>query len=136
MFDFDHLAPTKTARLTLSAIRVPRTNESPVVLILKHAGDGNHAFTNARAKTPPASGRIPQYERVARLYAKYVIVGWEHVLDERGAPVEYTAELGEDMLVKLINAKRTGEIDMIAAFAGEADNFCDPIVSASELGKG
>lgn len=136
MFDFDHLAPIKTARLTLSAIRVPRTNESPVVLVLKHAGDGNHAFTNARAKTPPASGRIPSYERIARLYAKHVIVGWENVADDKGVPVAFTPELAEDMLIKLIHARRTGEIDLIAGFAGDADNFCDSLVSAGELGKG
>jgi hypothetical protein len=136
MFDFDHLAPTKTARLTLSAIRIPRTNESPVVLILKHAGDGNHAFTNARAKTPPTSGRIPSYERIARLYAKHVIVGWENVVDDKGVPIAFTHELAEDMLIKLIHARRMGEIDLIAGFAGDADNFCEPLVSAGELGKG
>lgn len=131
MFDFDHLSPVKTARITLGAtIRVPRDNPDPVVLVVRHAGDGNPAFMNANRSTPRASGRIPIYERMARLYAAHVIAGWENVGDK-----VYTPELGEEMLLALIRAKRVDILDYISAFVADADNFGEPMASAADLGK-
>ena len=130
MFDFDHLSPVKTARITLgSTIRVPRDNPNPVVLVVRHAGDGNPAFMNANRSTPRATGRIPVYERMARLFACHVVVDWENVAET------YTPELGEQMLLALIRAKRTDVLDYLSAFTSDADNFTEPMASAVDLGK-
>lgn len=133
-FDFSHIAPVKTAKLSLgTVVRWPATNPSPVVLEVRYAGDGNPEFMSARAKTPLAKDRISGFERVARLYARHVIVGWDNV----GIPVEpFSPDRCEALLLALIRAHRTGVIDYISAFCTTEENFHDPIQSATDLGNG
>lgn len=130
-FDFTPIAPVKTAKLSLgSAGRWPLNNPNPVTLEVRHAGDGNPGYVSARMTTPAGKDRIGTYERLAKLYARHIVVGWENVGD-----VAFSPEAAERYLLALVRAQRTDILDYIAVFCVEAENFHEPIASATDLGK-
>jgi hypothetical protein len=133
--DFAHLTPSGTARYTLSAVNIPRGNPEPVVLIVKHAGEGNERYQSAIMKAARATGREAMKQR-ATIFAKHVITGWENVLKD-GKPVPYTWQDGEELLHKLIDAKRWEvEVAGLITFSRDPDNFQSPAVDAGDLGNG
>ena len=137
MFDFDHLAPVKTAKLKLpSIIRWPRTSPHVIELELQHAGDGNPGYAAARLKTPVPSDRLAAYERIAKLFGEHVIVGWTGVLDDKGAPLPFSKAGATELLMALVRAKRHDILDWLHAFATDAENFHDPVALAEDVGKG
>lgn len=130
-FDFTHIAPVKTAKLSLgTSARWPAGNPKAVVLEVRHAGDGNPGYLSARVSTPTATGRVASYERLAKIYARHILAGWENVGD-----VAFSPEAAEKYLLALVRASRMDVIDYIAAYCGDAENFHDPIASATDLGK-
>jgi hypothetical protein len=137
MFDddlFDHLTPRGTIEYPLTNVHVPRTNEHCVVLLMKYCGRGS-PFFNALTKSPPLSDKTAIQERIAKLLARHGIAGWKHV-EPNGTPIAYTAQLGEELLLKLIHAKRADKVDDAAAYATDADRFGEPVLDAADLGKG
>lgn len=134
-FDFSSIAPDKPTWITMfQAIRA--NSDAPIRLNVKHAGDGNPAFVNARMKMQAARDRATGYERTAMLYAKHVIVSWENVCKPDGTPLPFSHEDCERLLSALLKAKRTDAIDYLVAFCSDADNFHDPVQPAADLGKG
>ena len=136
---FDDLAPQGTVRFTLDGVRV--RSSKPVALVLRHAGESNTAFQNARRKadsqlkahTGDATAEVLRPVLIG-LFAKHVITGWENVVSADGNPTSYSADECEQFLTAL--AKRGPDIvDAMISFAFRADNFRDPIGSAEALGK-
>ena len=132
MFDLGHLTPSGTAKLALRQVHIPRTNPSPVVLELRHAGETNPRYKNALLKAPKLDGEARD-AHARQLLATHVIVGWANVCNEDG-PIAYTAERGTELLDKLSEAKRTDLINQIVAFAQNADNFVEAMSDAGDLG--
>jgi hypothetical protein len=132
--DLSHLTPTGTARYTLTQVRIPRTSTQSVVLIVKPSGEANDAYA-AALKNAVLKGKVDATAH-ASIYARHVIVGWEHVHDASGKPVAYTAAGGEELLHGLIDAKRGHDIvGGLMAFCADADHFCAG-TDAGDLGNG
>jgi hypothetical protein len=121
-----------------------------VVLIVRHAGHGNSGWRNAlikRANATSSRGRHvseAQVERdraeLAELYARHVVVGFEHVIDaETSRPVPSSSEAALGLLTALIAPPPHGRPDVfvdLCSFCQDADNFAGPVVDAADLGKG
>ncbi|RPH64999.1 MAG: hypothetical protein EHM89_00220 [Acidobacteria bacterium] len=136
MFDddlFDHLTPRGTFDIVLHDVHIPRDSDKPVVLTAKFAGKGS-PYWNAMMKLKPLADATAATERAATLLAKLAIVGWQNV-SKNGVPVVYSAELGAEVLHKLIRAKRAEKVDYAIAAAMNPDNYREPIVEAVDLGK-
>lgn len=130
-FDFTHIAPVKTAKLSLySSVRWPAGSTETIKLEVRHAGDGNPGYLSARMATPVGKDRTGQYERLAKLYGRHVLTGWEGVGGK-----EFSAPAAERFLLALVRAQRHDIIDYITAFCVDADNFYGPVESAAALGK-
>lgn len=135
MFNFDHLAPVKTARLSLGlGVRTPGCDK-PITLIVRHAGDGNPGWLNAVRTTPLAQDQDGANARLAKLIAKHAIVGWESVTAPDGSSIPFTADAAEKLLLAFISAHRSDVVRYVHAYATEPDNFHDPVPSAGDLGK-
>lgn len=130
---FEYLAPRVTADYTLDGVHIPAENESPIVLVLEYAGKGS-AYWNALLKQKPLDDAEAATKRAATLFAKHAIAGWKNV-ERDGKPVPYTPELGTEVLVKLVRAKREGKVDAAVSYALNPDNFRAPIIKAADLGK-
>lgn len=131
-FDFGALTPTGTARYTLTRVHV--RHAEPVVLIVKPSGEANDGY-GAALKTAVLKGKVDAKAH-ASIYARHVVIGWEHVLDANGKPVPYTAAAGEELLHGLIDAKRGHDIvGGLMAFCADPDHFC-AAPDAGDLGNG
>lgn len=134
--DLGYLKPTRTARYKLAPVHIPRSNPSPVTLLVRHAGRSNGPLKSALLKL----AQVPEAERarqIVTLYAKHVITGWEDVLDQAGAPERYTSEAGAELLTALLDAERDDLVIGLRTFCEDADNFCDePTTEAGSLGEG
>lgn len=106
--------------------------EQPPVLELLPAGAANKAYSRAAMRrnrqfdallagkmTPKLIEEIREADVV--LFAKHVIRGWKHVVDNDGKPVKFTAENAE----AFFRALPTRFFDAIRAFAQNADNYVD-----------
>ncbi len=134
--DFAHLTPAGTADYALSEVHIPRGNPNPVVLVVKPAGEANDRLRNAEIKAPAVTGKEALRQR-ASLFAKHVIAGWKHVLDKDGKPIAYTADGGEELLHRLIDAKRGEDLVVpFMVFARNPNHFTGPQVDAGDLGNG
>lgn len=131
-FDFAALTPTGTARFTLSRVHV--RHAEPVVLVVKPSGEANDAYA-AALKNAVLKGKVDAKAH-ASIYARHVVVGWEHVCDASGRAVPYTAAGGEELLHGLIEAKRGNDIvGGLMAFCADADHFCAG-TDAGDMGNG
>lgn len=144
MFKFDHLTPVGVARFTLDGVHVPPSNPLPVILIGKHAGRSNASFVNAIMTAPEGrEGGARTATQLdaddldsARRIAGHVLTDWEHVEDEVGAPLPFTATAAEDLFRALIDAKRPDYVRAALLFFADADRFrAGPVIEASTLGK-
>lgn len=134
MFDFSHISPAKTAKLTLgAAIRCPGS-DSPIVLEVRYAGDGNPGYLNA-TRTMPAD-TAGTGERAAKILGRHVVCGWANVTDGSGKAIQFTPDAGEALLMSFLAANRRDVINYVLSFTTDADNFHGPLASASDLGKG
>lgn len=136
MFNFAHLAPVKTARLSLGAGVCTPGCDKPIALTVRHAGDGNVAYLNAVRTTPLAQDQDGANARLAKLLAKHIIAGWENVTTADGQPAPFTADAAEKLLLAFLSAHRSDVVRYVYAYASEPDNFHDPLPSAVDLGKG
>lgn len=139
---FDDMVPHGTAHFTLDGVFVRST--SPVILTLKHAGDTNAPLMTAQLKMVASRRKLTrdriQAERIAtaRLYAKHVVAGWEHVCgtDGKALPFKSTGpDSCEELLVRV--AEKLPDVWLaIVSFATDPDNFRDePAAAAETLGK-
>jgi hypothetical protein len=134
--DFEALTPRGTARYTLRQVHI-RRNPEPVVLVVKPATEANERYQNAVLKAPKAATSAEFMKQSASLFAKHVVTGWENVLGADGKPVAYTPEGGEELLHRLIDAKRADDIVAgLFIFARTPDNFTEGVVDAGDLGNG
>lgn len=131
---FDYLCPEGTARYTLSQVR-STSKAPPITLLVKHAGESNERYQNALVKAPVLGAEDAKRQGLT-LFARYVIVGWENVLDLEGKALPYTPEGGEELLLKLVDkrARRGDIVARLISFANNADNFRDEVVDAGDLG--
>jgi hypothetical protein len=142
---FESLAPTlRTRTFTLDGVHV--RCEKPVVLTVRHAGQGNPAFESAQLKLfrerQAHAGGSPTPQRIeanrlleAKLLAATVVTGWENVIRADGVLTPMTPDLVEELLSAMIRRR----VDMFIAFAAycyNADNFRDIAIGDPEaLGK-
>jgi hypothetical protein len=134
-FDFDHLEPSAERRHThtMHGVHVPPSNPKPVTLSLKFCGRGS-PFWNARMKLKPLTDQTEASLRIAALFARHGVDGWENVAIG-GQAKPYSPELGAEMFTKLIEKNRLEYIDAALGDAQNPDNFTPPLVEAGELGK-
>lgn len=136
------LKPSQTVRFTLDNVFIPPENPAPVTLILKYAGRSNAAFFNASAKEPAASGAGTAADqanasdlRMASLFARHVIEGWEGV-GLADAPIAYTHDGGEELLRWLIAEEQRADVFRAVQFvASDADRFRPKQVDPVDVGK-
>jgi hypothetical protein len=136
---FDDLVPQGTVRFTLDGVLVRSTK--PAVLVLKHAGEANAPYFNARAKidaqlkatTGDVTGNAMR-PLLIPIFAKHVIAGWDNVNDEAGKPLAFNATVCAAFLTSLA-AKRPDIVDRAFVFAMIPDNFTGQI-DAEALGNG
>lgn len=129
-FDFSHLDPVGTIEHVLEGVHVPRNNPEPVVLELRHAGDGNERYKKAM-KNAAAKGKIGEVEIVA-LFAKTVVVGWKNVKHLDGKDMPFSPNAATELLSRLLDHNRGDIVSRAYARAAEADRF---VRSADDLGK-
>lgn len=136
MFNFDHLAPVKTARLSLGAAVCTPGCDKPIALTVRHAGDGNTGWQNAVRTTPLAQDPEGANQRLSKLLSRHVVTGWENVTSADGQPILFTPDACEKLLLALLAAHRSDVVRYVYAYAVEADNFYGPSIQATDLGKG
>jgi len=139
--DFSAQKPHGTVRATL--IGFYARGAEPIVLIMRHAGESNHAFMNKRRKIDNVlksyGDEIPLgvlRRHLIPVFAETVIEGWENVLAaDRKTPVPYSPGAGEELLTKI--AKDNPDvIDRAFAYAMPAAHFRDSVGSVEALGNG
>lgn len=97
---------TKVVDYTMSQITI--NGESPV-LSVSHAGNSNKRYLNAllaRSGNLTKMGRkkvnadtlTEARERDIEIYSKYVIQGWDNVIDDSGKPCDFTVDNCQDFL--------------------------------------
>lgn len=134
--DLSYLTPTRTARHTLHGVHIPRNNPKPVTLIVKSGGEDNERYMSALAKAPPAFG-VDGLKQSATLLARYVVVGWEDVLDRNGEPAACTPERVELVLHTCIEKKQGLHYLLpLRDRIQDPSNFREPIANAVDLGNG
>lgn len=135
---FDDLVPRGTVRFTLSKVFV--RSDKPLVLIMRHAGEGNAEYKNMRTRLvreiASSSGDAAAARALTvRIFAHTVIEGWENCISRDGKPMAYTPALGVEFL-QAINDKAPDEIGAAFAYAYNPDNFrTSPAAAAEHLGK-
>lgn len=134
MFDFSHIAPVKQVPLQLG-IRLRPTDAESIVLQVRYAGDGNPGYLSARDKTPMPPDEPGRLVRLAKLLGRHAIVSWNLTTDG-GEPLAFTPELGEHVLLALLEAKRSDVVQFIRIFCFDASNFHEPLPDPVALGKG
>lgn len=132
-----------TARHTIHSIDL---GDGPPVLELRHAGESNRGYWSAALKLANEPGRVGDGklspESVARgrkvdadLFARFVVVGWEHVLEEDGTPTPCTPDRVRELLEAIIEHTPDAWIE-IFMFARDRRNFvAAPAADGIELGK-
>lgn len=137
---FDAQAPVGTVRFVLNGFYV--RSDKPMALIMRHAGESNPAYINARRKMDNLlkgyGDEIPpdvMRDHLIPVFAKTVIVDWENVIGRDSKPVPCVPDEVEALLRAL--AKRNGDV-VFRAFnqAFPADHFREGFGSAEALGNG
>lgn len=138
---FGDLVPQGTIRVTLPEVLV--RSDKPLVLVMRHAGESNHAFMNAKRKmdnslrsfgdTPP-----PEVirERLIGVFAKTVIVGWENANGKDGKPIPFSPDEVEACLLALVKRKRPDLVEKAMLPALKAEHFAEGAGTAESLGNG
>jgi hypothetical protein len=141
-------AAEATARFTIWPYS---TDGRQCVLIVRPAAQPNDAYINAAFKLPSSSrpgaaqmsvSRIKETAaEYAPLFARHIIVGWEHVYEDEApdAVAPFTADKALEFLLALIKPPPDGRPDVfvdLRVFCGQVENFRAPIVDAVDLGKG
>jgi hypothetical protein len=137
---FDYLIPRGTARFTLSDVVV--RCDRPLVLVMKHAGEGNAEYKSLNTKLTKefddASKRgdtEAMHALNARLFASTVIVDWENCIGSDGQPIAYTAEIGTRYLTALSKVA-PGDLGLAYLYARNPRNYRgSPAEVAATLGK-
>lgn len=142
MVDFSHLealdvSAEHTARYAMHEITVE--GRTPT-LIVKPATDANKPYYNAKLKRAAKNQRVVLGGQITvglldesrdedrELFAKYVVVGWEDLVDATGKDVPFTKRNCEDFVAALSN----WVFDGVTQFAGTASNFTEEINVAAK----
>jgi len=126
------LTKDKTARFDIPQISV--NNRSPV-LICRPAGQANPEYFNvllkhsARIAKAVAAGNVTlemieeSRDKDRDLFARFVVVGWEDVLDDDGVEVKFTSSTVAD----LMEALPVRLFDELRNFANDTSNFVEDV---------
>jgi hypothetical protein len=122
-----------------------------VVLVVKHAGEGNKPYWNAlikrvNAMTARGAGRgklTPEQldkgrAETAEIVAAHVVVGWKNAIED-GKPAACTPEAVLRLLSALLAPPPDGRPDLfdeLRKYCEDAGNFSGPIADPVDLGKG
>lgn len=155
-FSFEQFAAKATVTREFRLDAVSEDQANPIILIVRHAGDGNPGFTNHAYKTvnkgQARGGKVtPELvqTRIAEAvdaFARTVVVGWKNVSYDgknpseppKGTPVPFSVEMVGKLLTALTHPIK-GRSDVFLSlqrYCESADNFSDPAVDAADLGKG
>lgn len=140
-FDLSHLAPKKTAWLTLTDVRIG--SDRDVELEIRCASSDDSPYAKAMRKAAEEIRRAGAADTQAILIgviAKTIIVGWRNVHAPGGAAMPYRAtgeDSGEELLKALARAELgTFYLDRITGAAQDPARFRDPLPPAVDLGNG
>ena len=139
-----NLQPIKSRPVTLGNLIIDSASNKPVVLVMKHAGETNRPYINAKRRVDSTlksnSGPLQGArfrELLIPIFARHVIVGWENVVEDDGTTPPCTPEKIEEFLSFLASDEGGGAdiVEFAMGFAFEANNFRDaPIGDARDLG--
>lgn len=148
-FSFEKFAvkPQVTRRFSLDAVSEDPKN--PIVLIVRAAGQNNVEYRNhslkvvskardARARSSRVTPDLVEQRlrENAEAYSRFVIVGWENVLED-GKPAPFSPDACLRFLEALLHPTH-GRRDVwfeLSTFCEDADNFSDGVGDPAELGK-
>lgn len=108
MSRFSHVAKLKIDPAMTSPYTIEEIVGRPVLHLL-HAGRSNHGYFNARLRSAKAAAKKTKgkgraaieaaaeeeaygLERDREMFPKYVVTGWERVVDDDGADVPFSVE--------------------------------------------
>jgi hypothetical protein len=122
-----------------------------LVLVVKHAGEGNKGYWNALIKRVNAmsargAGRgkltAEQLDKAraetAEIFATHVVTGWKNAVED-GKPAPCTPEAVGRLLAALIAPPPDGRPDLfdeLRKYCEDASNFTGPALDPVDLGKG
>lgn len=139
---FEAQAPHGTVRYVLNGFHV--RHPAPLALIMRHAGESNPAYMNARRKAElqlkaygDAAPLATTLDLLIPVFAQTVIENWENAVGRDGKPIPYTADEGEACLRAI--AKRSPDVvNRALGHAVPADHFRDalPPGAVEALGNG
>lgn len=120
--------------------------DSPITLLLRHAGNGNPGYMNAMLKSAQraTSGgglllAIQQdRENDVDIFAEHVIVGWKNVSWD-GEPCTFSVTECARFLRELILPPPDGRpdiFDRVRGFARNPENFRGTLAKPADVGKG
>lgn len=127
-----------------------RDDAPPLVLIGRHAGRSNPAYTSALLKVMQGSGSSGGSVSIAkldendaahiRLFSRHVLVGWENAIGDDDKPVTFSVEECLELLTQFCATDQYPEIigagGAMDRYFSNADNFRDePVADAAALGK-
>lgn len=128
--NLERLKPDRCVPFTLTDIRAENGNGKDVVLWLEHAGDRNKGWSNAIEKLgargstagvdseDAVRGRVPAF-------ARYVIKRWDNAFAPDGKLEPYAPELGEKLMIDLLDNEGIDLVLYAIKFAVVASNFRD-----------
>lgn len=136
----DKLSTTKLQPYTLDSITL-EGSDKPLVLILKHAGEGNDGYQNEKkkidARLKAQSGSPTNRMIVTALiaaFAKHVVAGWENAVED-GKPATCTPAKVQELLNAIV-IDGLDIVDRLMGYALEPSNFRDqPALDPGDLGK-
>lgn len=103
------------------------------VLIVKHAGESNKPYFNEKLRRAEHAQKrrqklsvaviVENRERDLELYPKFIVVGWEKVVDVNGKEVPYTAENFTSFIKTVAGDFWEDEFDLLREFCADTSNF-------------
>jgi hypothetical protein len=144
---FDHLKKLEVRREATTWVELPEVSPKARVQV-RPATEANPPYFNAMLKTAaPRARRVTRTDRVSiedtaenrdedrALFPRYVLVGWEGILDTAGQPVPFSSDHARDFC----RALPDWLFDRIRNVAATPERFlaegAEPTPSGTELGK-
>lgn len=138
--DTSHLRPDRLGRFRWG-VQPNKWSAPNTTLIGKHAGRHNAALINARMKlegeysTQLTARQLDERDlKLAEIYARTVLTGWEGPCDAEGKPVPYSPDLFVRVCASVLADGRADALRAVFDYYADADNFTAG-TSSDSLGK-
>jgi hypothetical protein len=136
MSKFGYLKALEIDEARTAEYTIPGTSPA-LVLLVKHAGQGNEKYINAAVKWEAAHPQPVDNtsatlkwigDKIREIFPQHVVTGWKGVVDGSGAPVTFTPAECADFLSQLPNRILVA----MNVFATTAEHFHDVVVTPAQ----